>query len=113
MSADTLCWQISRSPTLIGRLSFTLPCLVRKCGKCRKANSGAPLTSTIIALLQQLMKPRITRIGRDGALRRPDAAARRPYPQIQMGRLINFKHASLRWKRIINSGAEPGDDVAL
>jgi GxxExxY protein len=28
----------------------------------------------------------------------------------QLAMLINFKHASLRWKRILNSDAEPGDD---
>ncbi len=31
----------------------------------------------------------------------------------ELAMLINFKHASLRWKRIINSGAEPDRDVAL
>lgn len=32
---------------------------------------------------------------------------------LELAMLINFKHASLRWKRIVNSGAEPDDDITL
>lgn len=32
---------------------------------------------------------------------------------LQLAILINFKHASLRWKRIINSGAEPNAEIIL
>jgi GxxExxY protein len=32
---------------------------------------------------------------------------------LQLAILINFKHASLRWKRIINSGAEANGEIIL
>ncbi len=32
---------------------------------------------------------------------------------LELAILINFKHASLRWKRIINSGAEPDGEIIL
>jgi len=32
---------------------------------------------------------------------------------LELAMLINFKHASLRWKRIVNSGAEPDDEITL
>ena len=32
---------------------------------------------------------------------------------LELAILINFKHASLRWKRIINSGAEPDGEITL
>jgi GxxExxY protein len=32
---------------------------------------------------------------------------------LQLAILINFKHASLRWKRIINSGAEANGEITL
>jgi len=32
---------------------------------------------------------------------------------LELAMLINFKHASLRWKRIINSGAEPDGEITL
>jgi len=32
---------------------------------------------------------------------------------LELAILINFEHASLRWKRIINSGAEPDGEIIL
>ena len=32
---------------------------------------------------------------------------------LQLAILINFKHASLRWKRIIHSGPEPNGEIIL
>jgi GxxExxY protein len=32
---------------------------------------------------------------------------------LQLAILINFKYASLRWKRIIYSGAEPNGEIIL
>jgi GxxExxY protein len=32
---------------------------------------------------------------------------------LELAILINFKHASLRWKRIINSGADPNAEIIL
>jgi GxxExxY protein len=32
---------------------------------------------------------------------------------LELAILINFKHASLRWKRIINSGAEQNGEIVL
>jgi GxxExxY protein len=32
---------------------------------------------------------------------------------LELAMLISFKHASLRWKRIINSGAEPIGEIIL
>lgn len=32
---------------------------------------------------------------------------------LELAILINFKHAGLRWKRIINSGADPNGEIIL
>ena len=38
------------------------------------------------------------------------------YPAItglELARLLNFEHASLRWKRVVKSGPEPAEEVEL